>query len=323
MTENTPTPKASPSSVWIWQLGLSIMALILITVIGGIMGYRGRVQETENDRALQAIMEAKVAAQEQFYLGNQALEAERYLDAKTHFEYVIKVDANFPGVVEGLSKALIGVYTAPPPTPTPDPQATPTITPTPEIPNEVELLYQAQDFVKNREWSLTIETLQTLRSFHPEYQPTEVDGLLFTALYNRGMAHLEAGDLAGGIYDLERAARFGVLDEEAKNKEEWASFYLAGASYWGLDWRKTAYYFGLIVDEAPSFQDASGMTAQERYREAAQHYAELLAERVEWCEAERYFRIALEYGGGDDLEEKLAKAAEMCARTRDLGGEGD
>jgi len=317
MPGNILSQIASPSAARKWLLGLSIVALILITVVGVIMGYRDQIQETENVRAAQAIMDAKVTAQEQFYLGTRAIKAQRYSDAKTLFEYVILVDPNFPGAVEGLTQALIGIYTEPSPTPTPDPQATPSITPTPEIPNEVELLYQAQDLVKNRVWSLAIETLQTLRSFHPQYQLAEVDDLLFTSLYNRGMAYFKEGDLAGGIYDLERAARFGALDEDAKIKQEWASFYLVGVSHWGLDWGKTVYYFELLTDEAPDFQDASGMTAQERYREAAQHFAELLVNREEWCEAERYFRITLEYGGGNDLGNLLDNATKMCDETKD------
>lgn len=323
MSENTALSKEKKSSFWKWQIGLAVFFLILITVAGGGIGYWANIQETPNSQATQAMMEVLVAIQEQFYLGKQALDAERYEDAKTHFEYVIRADTNFPEAREKLAEALIGLYTEPSPTPTPNLQITPTITPTPEIPNEVELLYQAQNFVKSKEWALAVETLQALRFFHPEYQPVETDALLFVALYNRGMVCLAEGDLAGGIYNLERAARFGVLDEEAKTKQEWASFYLAGASYWALDWHKAVYYFGLMVDEAPNFQDASGITTQERYREAAWQYAELLSEKTEWCEAESYFRIALEYGGEVTLVEKLNNAAEMCIEMKDFEGDGD
>ncbi len=317
MSKNTTPPKTShrmnsASSSGKWLLGLSIFVLILIAVGSGIAGFQANLQVEDSGQTAQDMMAAMVAAQEQFVLGNQALDAERYMDAKMHFEYVLKIDPAFPDIEKKLVAALIGIYAEPTQTPAPDPQVTPTITPTPEIPNEAELLYQAQDLVKNREWSLAIETLQALRAFHPEHQPAEVDGLLFTALYNRGMAYIGEGDLAGGVYDLERAARFGVLDVEGQNSLEWASFYLTGVSYWGIDWRKAVYYFSLIVDEAPGFQDASGATVQERYRDAVQQYAESLTEKAEWCEAERYFRIALEYGGEASLEAKVKDAAEMC-----------
>lgn len=309
-------PKTSRS--WKWQLGLSIFVLILIAVIGGVMGYQNKTLEIENVQATQAMMSVKVAALEQFSLGDQALEAEEYLQAKTHFEYVLQADPSFPDIDKKLAAALIGLYSQPTATatptvtPTPDPQATPIITPTPEIPDQAELLYQAQDLMKNREWSLAIETLQTLRYYHPAYQSAAVDGLFFTALYNRGMALIEEGDLAGGIYDLERAGRFGTLGEEGQDQLKWASFYLAGRSYWRADWGKAAYYFGLIVEEAPNFQDASGITVEEHYREAAQEYAQRLAEQEDWCEAEHYFRIALAHGGGDNVELRAEEASQLC-----------
>lgn len=311
------------TSSWKWQIGLAVFLFLVVTMAGGAMGYWANVQETPNPKATEALMEVLVAVQEQFYLGKQALEAQRYEDAKAHFEYVIKADPNFPEAQEKLAETLTGLYAEPSPTPTLNLQITPTVTPTPIIPNQVDLLYQAQHLVKNKEWNVAIEKLQTLRSFHPQYQSTEVDSLLFTSLYYRGMEHIAAGDLAGGLYDLERAARFSVLDKEAQDQKRWASFYLAGTSYWGLDWKKAAYYFGLIVEEAPDFQDASGVTVQQRYREAAKKYAELSAEKSAWCEAERYFRIALDYGAEDALTEKLNKAVEMCKKLQELQEEGE
>ena len=323
MSENTALAKEKKSSLWKWQIGLAVFFLLFVTLAGGGIGYWANIQETPNPQATQAMMEMLVAIQEQFYLGKQALEAERYEEAKAHFEYVIRADNNFPEAKERLAEALIGLYTEPSSTPTPNLQITPTITPTLKVPDKAELLYQARALLKSGEWTLAVETLQTLRFFHPEYQLAEIDALLFVALYNRGMAYLAEGDLAGGIYDLERAARFSVLDEEAKNKQEWASFYLAGVSYWELDWRKAAYYFSLMVDEAPDFQDASGITAQERYQEAAWQYAEVLVKKADWCEAERYFKIALEHGGEAALEENLNNAAKMCEEMEDFEEEGD
>ena len=305
----SPTP--SPTSrAWIWQIALSVVALVLITAVGGVMGYGAKSEEDAIAQATQAMMPARAAAQEQFALGVEALESQRFLEAKTHLEYAMLVDPSLPDIDEKLAEALIGIYSEPTPTPMPDPAAT-AVAVTPVIPNAAELLFQAQDLINNGEWSLGIEVLQNLRFFHPEYQPTVVDGLFFSALYNRGMERVGAGDLGGGVYDLEGASRFGSLGAEGQNYLEWASFYLAGVSYWKLDWGKAAYYFGLVVDAAPDFQDSSGVSVRERYREAAQEYAQLLAEKDDWCEAERYFRIAVEHGGEDNG--MLDYSAERCA----------
>jgi hypothetical protein len=228
-------------------------------------------------------------------------------------KYVLELNPNYPGIIDKLTEVeLILNATA---TPTPAPTATETpipFTPTPDTRGEADLFAQAEDLIKNEEWTAAIETLETLRKRAPEYRAIDVDGMLFLSLRQRGVQKISLGDLESGIYDLSLAERFGILDTEADSWRTWAQYYIRGASFWEVDWGQAVYYFEQVAPMFPNMHDGTYWTAAQRYKEALTNYAETLASQEQWCEAEEQYKILRDYTGDSSLDETIAIIADKC-----------
>ena len=288
-----------------WLLILSLVSLLAIAAASAFGGYMSGIN-------LRTGLEATQVAQEvaqQFSLGVQDLEARRYEVARQRFEYVIRLDPGYPGVTEKLAEVLLELNTTATPTVVP----TPTLTPTPDMRTAEELFSQAQVFMADEQWSEAIDALLKLRKDEPGYQPVKVDSMLYVSLRNRGVHRiLNEADLEGGTYDLALAERFGPLDIEASNMRTWADLYVTGASFWGLDWAQSAYYFGQLLQVAPNLRDSSNLTATERFRTATIKYADTLAENGDWCLAQEQYDQAFNYGTDPAVEPTAQKVAQEC-----------
>ena len=139
---------------------------------------------------------------EQFRLGAQELAEGQAQRARQRFEYILRLDPNFPGAQQGLAESLARINSTATPTPAPTPtQILPT--PTPDLRGVEELFSQGQTSLANGNWTEAIDTLLKVRKADPTYKAVEIDGLLFLALRNRGADKiLKMGDLEGGNYDL-------------------------------------------------------------------------------------------------------------------------
>ena len=198
-------------------------------------------------------------------------------------------------------------------TATPTPAPTATIQPTADT-RDVDALYnQAQQFVKNGEWTNAIDTALNLRKKDPNNHPVELDGILYVSLRSRGKDKIrKQADLEGGIYDLTLAEKFGPLDVEAQGDLTWASVYITGASFWDLDWEKAIYYFSQIAPALPNLTDGY-MTASERYRQALIGYGDTLASQGNVCEAVTQYEEALKMGPDDAAQQSLDQASNACS----------
>jgi tetratricopeptide (TPR) repeat protein len=310
--ETSPTPavdepRKRKRRVWIWWLGLALVALVGITGFSVYLGYQSGIQQRTSFEATQVSQ----ALGEQYALGVQDLEAGRYEVARQRFEYVIELNPNYPGVTEKLAEVLLALNATATPTIVPTPTPVP-LTPTPDLRGEAELFAQAEDHLRNEAWTEAIDTLQTLRKKNPEYQAVQVDGMLYLALRNRGVRKIGLGDLEGGIYDLTLAEGFGPLDTEAVSWRTWARYYITGASFWEVDWAQAVYYFEQVAPMTPNMHDGTGWTAAQRYLEAVVEYAEWLEDQKDWCNAEIQYQKALDLGADPSLEEDMEFAAQKC-----------
>ncbi len=307
--EESPSPKRKKRVAWYWWLLFSILLLIGIVVVSGLLGYSSGIQDRQANEATQVAL----VAEEQFNLGIQNMEEGRYYIAQQHLKYVLELNPNYPGIIEKLTEVeLILNATA---TPTPAPTATPTpipFTPTPDTRGEAELFAQAEDFIKNEEWSSAIETLETLRKRNPEYRAIDIDGMLYLSLRQRGVQKISEGNLESGIYDLSLAERFGILDTEADSWRTWAQYYIRGASFWEVDWGQAVYYFEQVAPMFPNMHDGTFWTASQRYKEALTNYAETLVDQEKWCEAEEVYIKLRDYTGDTSLDETIDIIADKC-----------
>jgi hypothetical protein len=142
-----------------------------------------------------------------------------------------------------------------------------------------------------------------------------VDGMLFVALRNRGIDKIaQLHDLEGGNYDLTLAERFGPLDAEANNWRNWAELYIRGASFWGVDWGQSVYYFSQLATAAPNLSDIAGWTATNRYLDALLGYGDWLAARGQWCDAQTQYDTYMMLLANPQVEPTAVFAADQCAQ---------
>ena len=288
---------------------ISLIALLLIAATSAYGGYLSGINERTNFEAIQVAQQVT----EQYQLGLQDLEAKRYELARQRFEYVIKLDPNHPGVTEKLAQVLLELNTTATPTLVP----TPTLTPTPDMRGAEELFSHSQILLADEKWTEAIDTLLKLRKDEPDYQTVKVDSMFYVALRNRGVERiLREGDLEGGTYDLALAEKFGPLDVEASNMRTWADLYKTGASFWGLDWGQSTFYFGQIIVVAPNLRDNTNMTAAERFRIASIKYGDVLAANKEWCLAQQQYEAALIFGSNPSIEPTATWVTKKCTNSQ-------
>jgi len=292
-----------------WILWAFLSVLLLALVAGGSVyaGYNSAIdQRTHYESTLVA-----GEASNQYILAQQDIALGNFDRARQRLEYIIKIDPNYPNVSEQLALVLTQQRI----TATPTLMPTPTLTPTPDYRGRDELFGQAQNQLIARDWSGAIETLLLLRKNYPDFMVVKVDGMLFVALRNRGIDKIaQLHDLEGGNYDLTLAERFGPLDAEANNWRNWAELYIRGASFWGVDWGQSVYYFSQLAAAAPNLSDIAGWTATNRYLDALLGYGDWLAARGQWCDAQTQYDTYMMLLANPQVEPTAVFAADQCAQ---------
>ena len=294
---------------WVVVTVLGVITLAGIAALSAFGGYRSGINIRKNAESTQIVTTVK----QQYALALQDMHQGEYNRARQRFEYVIRLDPDYPGATEKLSEVLLELNT----TATPTLGVTPTLTPTPDDRGIEDIFNQAQQQTLNNDWSGAIETLLRLRKDQPDYKPIEVDGLLFIALRNRGVDKiLKEADLEGGLYDLALAENFGPLDAEAQSFKNFAGLYITGASFWGLDYPQAAQYFSQVAPHMPNLRDGSGLTAAERYRQALIEQGYQLIREGRCSPASEQFRTVLSIYNDPGLEAEFSAAVNECEELR-------
>lgn len=290
--------------------GLWLLAGMLLLVVTAAFSVWSGYQSGIADRQSEELTQTATGLDEQFVLAMQDLDAGRYEIARQRFDYIIKINPSYPGVIDGLTQAELALNA----TATPTVMPTPTVSPTPDTRGVDALYEQARQALDASEWTIAIDNLLGLRKADPTYHSVDVDGMLYLALRNRGVDKiLREADLEGGTYDLALAERFGPLDVEASNYRIWVNIYVTGASFWDIDWAQAVYYFSQLYPMAPGLRDASGWTVTDRYRIALSKYADAVAEQDDWCQAQELYESALAVGADSSIQELAAEAARKCS----------
>lgn len=283
-------------------------AVVLISLGAG--AFAGFQSGTRNQRET-ATMLARSSVDEQFILAMQNLAEGQYDVAYQRLEFVISQDPAYPGATDKMAEVMTILYATATPTSLP-PTSAPT--PTQDLRPVEDLFKSAQAFFADQKWTETIDTVTTLRKADPAYQTARADGMLFLSLRMRGFDKIwKNGDLNGGIYDLALAARFALLDAQANSARELARLYLIGSSFWEVDPAQAVQYFSQVAAAAPNLMDASGITANARYRDVLIQYGDKLASSKDWCAAQQQYELAFSLGGDAILQEKAQNAALECS----------
>jgi tetratricopeptide (TPR) repeat protein len=300
-TSPTPTQPFNPNRLnrRLSLLGLSF-ALILLAVIAGAAyaGYRAGVSQREKElRATQTI-----ELQQQYDLGLTDLAAGRSALAAERFEYILKINPDYPGAADQLARARAAQKITPTPTQAP--------VPTPASQAPADLLRAAQQYVAAKDWDNALSQLTALRSADPAYELAQVNTLLFTAFRERGVARIFGDELESGIFDLTQAEAFGPLDDDAKNYRAWARLYLNAQSFWSLDWPQTILNLQLLYVLAPNFKDTSV-----KYYQATLQYGDQLARAGDYCAAAEQYALSQTIFIDQTIADTQATALAVCALT--------
>ena len=292
-----PAAASRPRRLWRilrWFLLLAVGAIVLAAVVGY------RAGQGQRRAALTAALAR--AADEQFQLGAEDLAAGRFEIARQRFEYVIRLDPGYPNAMPRLVEALVAIDE---PLATPMPAASPT----PNLAPVEDLFTQALAAHINGDWDVVIDTLLALRAKDVAYRADEVDGMMFSALRNRGLKRIKTeGLLEAGLYDLSLAERFAPLDNEAEEYRGWARLYLLANSFFGVNWAEATYYFGQVYLTAPYITTDVYL----KYAIASNKHGDELIAAGEPCEAEELYEQSLLAWENDDLIPTATQAHEMC-----------
>ncbi len=305
-------PAKTRRSRWFW---LGVLLVLLAAGLAAWTGYRAGITRRVAAERDQRILLASI----QYGLALQDIESGRLDAARQRLEFVIEMDPTFPDAQQKLMDVMLAQAQLK--TPTPPPILTPTaqFTPTPDLRGEADLYQSVLNHMANQEWDAALATLDQLRDANLDYRTVDVDGLYYICLRFRGAQRiLYEGNLELGVYDLTLAEQFSQLDEEAMGYRNWARYYMAGASFWKVDWVRVISYFSDIVPYVPNLRDSSGFTASERYRLALIGYGDQLAAAGEYCEAQKQYEEALTLAPDPMLQPTLQDVVDRCER-----GEGE
>jgi len=295
---SSPAPARNPWRVWRWFA----LLLIAVVVLAAGVGYRSG----QNQRRTTLATTLGRAADEQFQLGLDDLAAARYELARQRFEYVINLDPGYPNAAQRLAEALVGLGE---PLQTPEPEATPT----PNLAPVEDLFAQAQTAYGNNDWDVVIDTLLAMRAKDATYRAVEADGMMFSALRNRGLKRIKSeGLLEEGLYDLSLAERFSPLDSEAEEYRGWARLYLLANSFFGVNWAEATYYFGQVYVAAPYITNDVYL----KYAVASNKHGDELVAAGEPCDARDLYEQSLLAWENPDLVPTATKAYDLCEKSQ-------
>ena len=269
-----------------WVVGF--LCLLVLSVGGAAYGglYKG-----ERDREQQR----QELAEQHYRAGLERLEAGEYELAVAEFEYVLKLDPDHPFAQQGIAEAQ--ARTAARPTPTSE---------TREIITD-DLYQKAVAHFEAEQWEEASGVLTQLRVLDPTYEAQSVEEMLFTSLYNAGMALLDENRFEEGIFYLDQAVALRPPDEEALTQRSLAVQYMTALGYWGVDWERCIERFEQLYAVAPNYKDVFS-----RLYSAHVMYADAWYDQGEMCPAEVQYAQAAQLMNDSEIEQKREQAARVC-----------
>lgn len=283
-----------------------ILIISLGTVLGlaGVLGYY--TGNSDRERSAATAQASELARQ--YQLGLEDLSAGRPSLAIQRFEFILALDANYPGAAQQLAQAraaLPQTTASAPPQATDLPSPTPLITVGPETAKN--LLDAAQAAFDQGQWDEALQKIGALRAIDPNYEADTVRTLQFQALQSRAIADIKGDKLELGLADLDQASKLGKLSEEAQQYQQWAEIYIAGISYWGLNWSRTVDTFQLLYTIAPYFRDTIT-----RLHDARVGYGRQLDALGQPCDAVSQYDEALNLQQDDTVQAYRDEANLAC-----------
>jgi tetratricopeptide (TPR) repeat protein len=288
----------------LWRIILlGILLILLLGAAGGGLGYYSGIRQ----RLIREQEKTLTQAALQFQYGIQQMEAGNFALAQKHFEYVLQIYPDFPGLTEKYTEVMIQMAKAS------------QVTLAPEATLIVDnrgaeaLFNQAFQEVNSQQWATAMNTLEALRNADYTYRTLDVDGLYFITLRYRAIEKIvNEGDLEEGLYFLALLEQYAPLDHDSINYGNWARDYLTGSSYWEVNWEQVVFYFSRLYAAFPYMHDGTGWTATDRFMVGSEKYGDQLAAAGEHCAAIPYYRNVLNISALEHIQDKYDDSYLKC-----------
>lgn len=276
--------RLSASTLIIVLFSCGLLSLIIASAVGGVVV---GLQDREADRQAEADKYYQEGLTN-FATGNLEL-------AKADFEYVLRLEPNYPGASQQLSQVQDRLTVKPTPT---------SVT----LSNVAEQLFQtARSAYQAKQWRTAIDTLSQLRAFDPAYQAEQVKSMLYDAALTYGMQLLTGDRLEEGIAYLDQAAYLKPLPADAAQQAQYAKLYLTARGYWNVNWQKAIDSYGELYAVAPGYKDTFS-----RYVDAYVEYGNERVRAGDACTAQQQFAEAIKLRPDANVQAKLDQATQIC-----------
>ncbi len=286
-TSSPTARRISATTLLILAFACGFLALIAAAGVGGV--YTG-LQDRKADEQAQA---------NKFYqegLTNRT--AGKLQLAKADFEYVLKINPNYPGAREQLTQISDLL----------------TVKPTPTFAAEVNVtqqLYQTgvEDY-NQKNWKKALEVLTQVRVIDPTYEKDQIAQMIYQAALTYGLELLKEDRLEEAIAYLDQAAYLKPLPAEAESEAQYARMYITARDYWNVNWEKAIESFGELYKIGPGYRDTFA-----RYVEAYVQYGDERTRAGDPCAAQTQYEAALKLRPAADMQTKVDTAKEACLKA--------
>ena len=274
--------------------------LLVVMAIAAWVGYQTgqQLQVSQAQSTLAADLDT------QWRLAEQDIAAGRDRFALQRIEYIVSINPNYPNANERLAQLRASLEVT-----EPAPTVTPTRRPVSEDP--ATILAEMQRYAGESNWDAVIDEAAHLRTLNRDFEPKAVDQLLYTALRSRGLERIKGDEVELGIADLDYAALFAPLDQEALSYKEYGRMYLAGIGNYGLNWARAVSALSELYSIGPYYKNANQLLYK-----ALIAYAYELESYGDNCLAAEQYRFAAQMDAG--AEGALQGTPQAAVATADV-----
>ena len=244
-----------------WFL-IFLLFVILSAAAGGYLGYRAALKSRMDEYSARL----KETVDEQYKHALQDYEDGKYQNVKTRLEYINSVD-NHPDAQALYDKVIA---------------------------EEDSMIDSIRQAVASKDWTTAIKLYESLQEKDFEYRKSELEGQIYIAFRNYGVDLIRDGYLENGIKNIDFAGNIGPVDSEADELRTAASKYMSASGYWDIDWTRAMELFANIALTNPDlFDQASMLTAQQRYVRCTYEVAKEYINQGNYCAASAYYKQGL------------------------------
>ncbi len=280
---------------------MGTIACVLVTAL--LLAAAGGVVAGQKERSIHATQTTAADLHLQFRLGLADMEQGRYELAAQRFRWVLERAPEYPGAADwlGVAERMLAQASAPAPT---------AVVPTSSAETLDERFAEAQAYFNSGQWEPAIARLQEIQAIDPRYREVEVKEMLYTALSTLGLIYVRGDRLEEGILLLNQAEKIRPLDDQAAGERYLATLYIAGKTYWNLNWPVVIANFEAIREVAPYYRDVTDLLW-----EAYVKYGDQLVLQGTPCDGEEQYRLALNLRWDGTLADTANQAHEACLAT--------